>query len=89
MYKLGSFLRHRYNNFLGDIYKPGVTRVRSTGKFRTMASAELVNAGLWPPSITQQWNRDLIWLPIPYGADKAEFLVYRLEAKCTSVTLTE
>lgn len=31
-----------------------------------MTSVQLVNAGLWPPSESQRWNKDLLWIPIPY-----------------------
>lgn len=39
--------------------------VRSTGFPRTRMSAQLVLAGLWPPSEKQKWHGDLPWLPIP------------------------
>lgn len=67
MFKLGTFLRNRYGKFLGDIYYPEITRVRSSQGYRRMMSAQLVNAGLWPPTIDQQWSPDLLWMPIPYG----------------------
>ncbi|GLV41159.1 uncharacterized protein CBL_04683 [Carabus blaptoides fortunei] len=64
-YDLGAFLRKRYDNFLGDVYTNDIMDVRSTGFLRTRMSAQLVLAGLWPPSEKQKWNGDLPWLPIP------------------------
>ncbi|XP_046618099.1 venom acid phosphatase Acph-1-like [Neodiprion virginianus] len=72
MYNLGVFLRQRYNNFLGDYYNINMTRIRSTESYRTFLSAQLVNAGLWPPAVIQQWKKDLLWIPVPYEYVKVD-----------------
>lgn len=67
MYNLGVYLRERYDEFLGDIYTPDVTKMHTTEYALSMLSAQLVNAGLWPPAINQIWFEDLNWQPIPSG----------------------
>ncbi|KAI4459619.1 acid phosphatase-related [Holotrichia oblita] len=37
----------------------------STYTSRTMMSAQLVLAGMWPPNEVQRWNPKLNWQPIP------------------------
>ncbi|XP_017773883.1 PREDICTED: venom acid phosphatase Acph-1-like [Nicrophorus vespilloides] len=64
-YKLGQFLRKMYNDFLGEHYVDGILEARSTFTARTLMSAQLVLAGLFPPEKTQLWNKDLPWQPIP------------------------
>lgn len=64
-YKLGKWLRARYNHLLGDVYTEDIMEVRATGVTRTRISALLVLAGLWPPKGDQVWNDELPWLPIP------------------------
>lgn len=64
-YKLGQFLRNRYDQFLGDYITENILEIRSTGFRRTRCSALLVLAGLWPPRGEQIWNKDLPWQPIP------------------------
>jgi prostatic aicd phosphatase len=64
-YKLGRYLKHLYEDFLGDVYTEDYVDVRSTDVTRTKMSAQLVLAGLFPPSEIQLWNQDLVWQPIP------------------------
>ncbi|XP_044743315.1 venom acid phosphatase Acph-1-like, partial [Chrysoperla carnea] len=64
-YKLGKMLRKRYNTFLGDLYDAEIVQVLSTDFDRTKMTAQLVLAGLFPPSKSQQWDDQLLWLPIP------------------------
>ncbi|XP_050464238.1 venom acid phosphatase Acph-1-like isoform X1 [Cataglyphis hispanica] len=72
MYNLGVYLRERYDEFLGDTYMPGVTRMHTTEFALSMLSAQLVNAGLWPPAINQIWFEDLNWQPIPSEYQKVK-----------------
>lgn len=37
---------------------------------RTIASAQLMLAGLLPPIEDQVWNEDLLWQPIPVITEK-------------------
>lgn len=64
-YKLGLFLRRRYENLLGDRFEPEKVSVLSSGYDRTINSANLVLASMFPPTGNQVWNNDLVWQPIP------------------------
>ncbi|XP_014472118.1 PREDICTED: venom acid phosphatase Acph-1-like [Dinoponera quadriceps] len=66
MYNLGVHLRKIYSGFLGDglqSYEP--TKMRSTEYALSILSAQLVNAGLWPPTEEQMWMTGLNWQPMP------------------------
>lgn len=62
---MGRYLKNLYEDFLGDVYTEDYVDVRSTDVTRTKMSAQLVLAGLFPPSEIQLWNQDLVWQPIP------------------------
>jgi len=64
-YRLGKFLRLRYNDFLGSLYQPGLVVARSSDFDRTKMSLQLVLAALFPPRSVQRWNPLLNWQPIP------------------------
>lgn len=63
-YNLGQLLRRTYQDFLGD-YTPETVLMTTTEFDRTKTSAQLVLAGLFPPSPDQTWNPELKWMPIP------------------------
>ncbi|XP_032666443.1 venom acid phosphatase Acph-1-like [Odontomachus brunneus] len=66
MYNLGVHLRKVYGEFLGDklqLYRP--TRMRTTEYALSMLSAQLVNAGLWPPVEEEMWIAGVNWQPMP------------------------
>uniref|UniRef100_A0A1B6L861 acid phosphatase n=1 Tax=Graphocephala atropunctata TaxID=36148 RepID=A0A1B6L861_9HEMI len=65
MFNLGKKFRSLYNGFLGVNYRPGEFQALSTLTDRTLQSAELFLAGLFPPSGFQVWNKDLLWQPVP------------------------
>ncbi|XP_053989048.1 venom acid phosphatase Acph-1-like isoform X2 [Hylaeus volcanicus] len=65
MYNLGVHLREVYGQLLGDIFTTEVMKMHTTEYPLSMMSAQLVNAGLWPPAESQVWNSDLNWQPIP------------------------
>lgn len=67
MYNLGVYLREIYNEFLGDIYTSEIMKIRTTEHSLSILSAQLVNAGLWPPTKSQIWIENLNWQPIPIG----------------------
>lgn len=67
MYNLGVHLREIYDEFLGDAYTYEILKMRTTEYPLSMLSAQLVNAGLWPPSKNQTWHEDMKWQPIPTG----------------------
>ncbi|XP_013394051.1 prostatic acid phosphatase [Lingula anatina] len=63
--ELGQFLRKRYNGFLNSSYIRTEITVRSTDVDRTLMSAQCNLACLYPPGKEQQWNKSIIWQPIP------------------------
>lgn len=66
MFKLGKYIRDKYNDFLKIGFKPGVIDATTTYVDRTQASLQLFLAGLFPPEGKLVWNKDLLWQPIPY-----------------------
>ncbi|KAL2740855.1 venom acid phosphatase Acph-1-like isoform X2 [Vespula squamosa] len=76
-YTIGKMLRQRYNDFLGDLYRPQDVYARSTDIDRTKMSLQLVLAGLYPPSKEQNWNPKLPWLGIPthYAPERVDILL--------------
>lgn len=64
-YKLGEWLRNRYQTFLAEQYSEKDIYVRSTDVDRTLMSAEANLAGVYPPIGKQIWNQNLTWQPIP------------------------
>lgn len=73
LYQTGEFLRERYDDFLGEYYRPDILHAQSTGVARAKMSLELVLAGLFKPKNTpMQWNANLNWQPIPYDYQPLE-----------------
>ncbi|XP_069751106.1 prostatic acid phosphatase-like [Narcine bancroftii] len=64
-YALGQYLRHRYSGFLSSSYDRNEIYVRSTDIDRTLMSAEVNLAALYPPQEQQIFHPDLNWQPIP------------------------
>uniref|UniRef100_A0A914KN51 Uncharacterized protein n=1 Tax=Meloidogyne incognita TaxID=6306 RepID=A0A914KN51_MELIC len=64
-YQLGKLLRTFYGDFLGEMYRPGEINIKSGRDNRTLTSAQLLLAGLFPPLNEQIWDNQLLWQPIP------------------------
>lgn len=65
-YELGKFLRRRYRQLLGNYTNPSDKVYAVSSELdRTINSAALVLAGLFPPKNEQIWNTHLLWQPIP------------------------
>ncbi|XP_028916021.1 lysosomal acid phosphatase [Ornithorhynchus anatinus] len=64
-WELGWALRQRYGDFLGASYHRQEVYVRSTDFDRTLMSAEVNLAGLFPPGGSQLFNPNITWQPIP------------------------
>uniref|UniRef100_A0A914HV89 Acid phosphatase n=1 Tax=Globodera rostochiensis TaxID=31243 RepID=A0A914HV89_GLORO len=62
---LGQKVRSLYGQFLGESYRSREICALSGRDNRTIASAQLMLAGLYPPRGDQIWNRHLLWQPIP------------------------
>ncbi|KAG4065183.1 hypothetical protein HA402_007580 [Bradysia odoriphaga] len=63
--ELGQWLRRRYKHFLSSTYYSSDVFVQSSDTDRTLMSAEVNLAGLFPPVKNQIWNSMLLWQPIP------------------------
>ncbi|CAG5136630.1 unnamed protein product [Candidula unifasciata] len=65
-YKLGQYLRSRYDGFLNTShYNHQEISVQSSGVERCLMSAYCNLAGLFPPQGDQLWNENIPWQPIP------------------------
>lgn len=65
-YELGLWLRLRYESFLEGGYNYDTILVDSSDVDRTLMSAELVLAAMFPPSDREMWNEfNFTWQPIP------------------------
>lgn len=65
IYELGQYLRRRYHNLIGSKYSPNKVYIQSTDFDRTIMSAQVALAGLFPPNEDEKWNDELLWQPIP------------------------
>ncbi|XP_015117780.1 uncharacterized protein LOC107041654 [Diachasma alloeum] len=63
--ELGKWFRARYNQMLPRKYSPYDIYVRSTDVDRTLMSAQVNLAGLYPPVDDQVFDDELKWMPIP------------------------
>lgn len=65
-YKLGQYLRRRYNKLIGHEYNSNVVYTQSTDTDRTIMSALSNLAALFPPlSDDEIWCKNINWQPIP------------------------
>lgn len=82
-YQLGQYFRQRYGQFLG-IYSPEKISIVSSDLDRTINSANLVLAAMFPPTDNQIWNEHLLWQPIAAHTipAKMDYLITGEEA-CT------
>ncbi|CAH0548759.1 unnamed protein product [Brassicogethes aeneus] len=64
-YKLGQWLRNRYNGFLPSKYSNSDIKIFTDDEDRCFMSAMSNLAGLYPPKGQQIWNKDIKWQPIP------------------------
>ncbi|KRZ75209.1 Lysosomal acid phosphatase [Trichinella papuae] len=82
-FRLGEYLRNRYQDFLPNHYSSNLIYVRSTDYNRTIMSALANLAGLFQPSAEEQWNENLPWQPIPvHSVPKNMDYVLNMDADC-------
>lgn len=73
LFNVGSWLRKRYNHYLGSLYVPDYVHAQTTGVTRTYMSMATVLASLWPPKNTpMEWNSKYNWQPIPIWSQPLE-----------------
>lgn len=65
-YKLGKWLRHRYNGtLLSEKYDSNEIYIQATDTDRTLMSAASNLAGMFEPTHDETWNPSINWQPIP------------------------
>jgi len=87
-YQLGVYLRQRYQGFISDDFVPKELYVLSSDTDRTIMSAQLALAGMFPTVNGTPWNPQLHWQPIPIHtlATKDDNLL-RYKIKCPKFNL--
>lgn len=64
-YRLGQYLRLRYDNFISSNYSPFEVYYRSSDFNRTLESAQCNAAGFFSLKNNSQFVKGLNWRPIP------------------------
>lgn len=87
-FHLGQYFRKRYATILGEKYSPNKIYVQSSDFDRTLMSAQLALAGLFPPKDDQIWNENCMWQPIPVHTmpRKSDYLI-AIEMDCPKYKL--
>ncbi|KAI8427623.1 hypothetical protein MSG28_002109 [Choristoneura fumiferana] len=65
-YRIGQYIRRRYDGFLSKLYLPDEIKIRTTDYDRTKMTALAALAAIYPPPPAQRWNPNLDWQPVPY-----------------------
>ncbi|KAJ3652004.1 hypothetical protein Zmor_018005 [Zophobas morio] len=82
-YELGLWLNNRYASFLPSHYSPRHIRAVSTDVDRTLMSAEVTLAGLYPPLDNDKFNENINWQPIPiHTAPRTEDPLLAMKKPC-------
>ncbi|CAL8111037.1 unnamed protein product [Orchesella dallaii] len=83
-YRLGKFIRSRYDEFISRDYSPYEILVQSSDVDRALMSASTNLAGLYPPADNfSTWNQNLTWQPIPIHSLASQLdNKLRLNASC-------
>ncbi|XP_030622163.1 lysosomal acid phosphatase-like [Chanos chanos] len=64
-FELGKMLRKRYRGYLSETYNHNEIFVRSSDRDRTLMSAQVNLAGLYPPDQSHAFDPTIKWQPIP------------------------
>ncbi|XP_030031974.2 prostatic acid phosphatase isoform X2 [Manduca sexta] len=82
-FALGQWLRKRYAHLVSANFNPTEIYVRSTDVDRTLMSAQVNLAGMYPPKGQAVWNNDLNWQPVPvHTVPEYEDEVLAMKRKC-------
>ncbi|CAL8096145.1 unnamed protein product [Orchesella dallaii] len=64
-FQLGKYLRTRYGNYLNSTYVPNQVYVLSSDTDRTIMSALVALAGMYPTNNESNWDNTINWQPVP------------------------
>nr|CDJ93189.1 Histidine acid phosphatase domain containing protein [Haemonchus contortus] len=64
-YRLGKWLKARYGMWFGNRFDRSEIFIRSSDYNRTIMSAQANMAGLFPPTKSEIWDKEMPWQPIP------------------------
>ncbi|KAI5646281.1 histidine phosphatase superfamily (branch 2) domain-containing protein [Phthorimaea operculella] len=64
-YRLGEFIRRRYDEHIAPKYNDSEIYIRSTDFTRCKMTALTALAAIFPP-VGENWNEDINWTPVPY-----------------------
>lgn len=73
--QIGRFIRANYGELIPTQYTPNIAYAISTNWKRTKMSLELVLSGLFPPLVTDVFDSDLTWQPIPFNIENGQGLI--------------
>ncbi|XP_045511269.1 venom acid phosphatase Acph-1-like isoform X1 [Colias croceus] len=71
-YRVGQYLRNRYDGLISKLYLPEEVHVQTTDYARTKMSVLVALSALYPPQAMQRWNPRLNWQPIPYDTPQRD-----------------
>ncbi|KAI5633728.1 histidine phosphatase superfamily (branch 2) domain-containing protein [Phthorimaea operculella] len=64
-YRMGEFIRRRYNDLIAPKYNDSEIYIRSTDYTRTKMTVLTALAAVFPP-VGENWSEDVNWTPVPY-----------------------
>ncbi|KAJ6648315.1 Testicular acid phosphatase like [Pseudolycoriella hygida] len=64
-FELGKYFRRRYGKLISSKYSRNEVYIQSTDFDRTIMSAQVNLAGLFPPNDEEKWSNEILWQPIP------------------------
>ncbi|XP_046976849.1 prostatic acid phosphatase-like [Vanessa cardui] len=86
-YALGKWLRKRYSHLISEKFDPSEIYIKSTDVDRTLMSAQANLAGMYPPTGSSVWDKDLMWQPIPvHTRPEKDDEVLTMKKKCIRYT---
>ncbi|CAL4067496.1 unnamed protein product, partial [Meganyctiphanes norvegica] len=87
-YKLGQWLRERYDSVISDHYIPEEVYARSTDVDRTLMSVQCNLAGFYLPNDEWKFKKDLPWVPTPIHTAPIEYdMLLNVEKTCPRVDI--
>ncbi|XP_026333702.1 prostatic acid phosphatase-like, partial [Hyposmocoma kahamanoa] len=85
-YKLGKFIRRRYNELLSPKYKESEIYIRSTDSTRSKMTMLTAMSAVYP-SLKNAWSKDICWEPVPYTTEPARYDFNTAFVNCPDLVL--